>query len=218
MNLVGYDAAYNAVMIVTVYSIYPEGSRTWRMMLKAANEFLPWWNKPDGPALTVIHDGEKAASSAIKEHTLPNVHSFMDCRHMANNLLANVPRKGRSYRYRRSTIAGMQDCEGQGCTDSNRSLFLCRGGSLRAELIISFVLHRIHGIGSPRGFILFFALSVLPHSKSSWLQGLGDVRAGAGRSDGRRPQFILGRSAFSSIHKKSRTILTKLVRCDDRRV
>ena len=125
MNLVGYDAAYNAVMIVTVYSIYPEGSRTWRMMLKAANEFLPWWNKPDGPALTVIHDGEKAASSAIKEHTLPNVHSFMDCRHMANNLLANVPRKGRSYRYRRSTIAGMQNCEGQGCTDSNRSLFLC---------------------------------------------------------------------------------------------
>ena len=111
MNLVGYDAAYNAVMIVTVYSIYPEGSRTWRMMLKAANEFLPWWNKPDGPALTVIHDGEKAASSAIKEHTLPNVHSFMDCRHMANNLLANVPRKGRSYRYRRPRPATCHEPE-----------------------------------------------------------------------------------------------------------
>lgn len=96
MNMVGYDAAYNAVTICTVYSIYPEGSRTWRMMLVALKSFLPWFDTSDGPPLTIIHDGEKAASSVISECTSSNVHSFMDEKHMGDNLKSNVARKDRA--------------------------------------------------------------------------------------------------------------------------
>ena len=81
----------------------------------------------------------------------------------------------------------------------------CVGGQAQqTQLAISFVLHRIHGIGSPRGFILFSRCQfwrIL--NRSGFEETSAQGRGGAMAEVHRFANIVLVRDRFTKSHERN---------------
>lgn len=87
-NIVGYDAAYGSVTLLSDYNIFPEGSYTWNSALGTVVKQIPGFNHLEN---SLISDGEKAAKTSCARMA-PLVNHFLDIVHLKDRVALSVGR------------------------------------------------------------------------------------------------------------------------------